>query len=104
MNVWLLFVIMGLGTFAFRFSFIYLLGKIQLPGSVKRALRFVPPTVLMSLILPAVSRPGGVLDFSLENERLYAAVLAGFVAYSSRNVFLTIGVGMGALFLLRSLF
>ena len=41
--------------------------------------------------------PGGVLDVSLANERLLAGALAALVAWGTKNVTLTILVGMGAL-------
>ena len=50
MNMWLLFVLMAVGTYAWRLSFIYLFGKIELSERVYHALHFVPPTVMLSLI------------------------------------------------------
>jgi branched-subunit amino acid transport protein len=104
MNVWLIFLGMAVGTFAWRFSFIYLFGKVELPPRIKQGLRFVPPTVLLGLILPAVIRPAGMIDVSPANPRFYAALIAGVVAYLSKNVLLTIIAGMGSLYLLQALF
>lgn len=99
MNVWLLFVIMGAGTFALRFSFMYLLGRLQLSERVTKALGFVPPTVMMSLIVPALLRSGGEVDFSWGNERLLAGGAAVLVAAWTENVVLTIAAGMAGLYL-----
>lgn len=102
MNVWLIFLGMAVGTFAWRFSFIYLFGKVDLPDTLRRGLRFVPPTVLLGLIFPAVIRPAGVIDLSALNPRFYAALLAAIVAHFSKNALLTIIVGLGALYLLQA--
>jgi branched-subunit amino acid transport protein len=104
MNIWLLFVLMAIGTYAWRLSFIYLFGKIELSERANRALHFVPPTVMLSLIFPSILRSQGTIDLSLDNPRFYAALVAGVVAYYTKNVLLTIAVGMGALFLIQGLF
>ncbi len=103
MNIWLLFIILGIGNFLLRYSFVYLFGKVELTENARRALRFVPPTVLLSLIMPAVLRNQGHLDLSLDNPRFYAGLVAGLVAYKTRSVLLTLIVGMGLLYLMQTL-
>lgn len=102
MNLWLLFIILGIGNFLLRFSFVYLFGKVKLSQGLRRALRFVPPTVLLSLIMPAVLRHQGSLDLSLNNPKFYAGIVAGLIAYKTRSVLLTLIVGMGLLYLLQT--
>jgi len=92
----------GLVTFAIRLSFIVVLGQMNVPDSIRRALRFVPAAVLSAIIFPEVLRPGGQFDFSPGNTRLIAAVLAALVAWRTKNVLLTIAVGMGAVWVLQS--
>jgi len=46
-------------------------------------------------------RPGGALDLSFGNVRLLAGVLAALVAWRTKNVLLTIAVGMVALWVLQ---
>jgi branched-subunit amino acid transport protein len=98
-------IIVGMGavTYAIRLSLIVLLGRIRVPPLVQRALRFVPPAVLSALILPELLLPGGTLVLSLGNPRLLAGVLAGLVAWRSKNVILAIAVGMVALWSLQAL-
>ena len=103
MNLWLLFIILGIGNFLLRYSFVYLFGKVELTQGARRALRFVPPTVLLSLIMPAILRNQGTLDLSLYNPRFYAGLVAGLVAYKTRSVLLTFIVGMGLLYLMQTL-
>lgn len=99
-------IILGMGvvTYAIRLSLILLLGRLKVPPLVQRALRFVPPAVLSALIFPELLLPGGTLMFSLGNARLLAGVLAGLVAWQSKNVLLAIAVGMVALWALQAVF
>ena len=99
-NVWLVMVGMGVVTFAIRLSMIVLLGRVDVPALVQRALRFVPPAVFSAIILPELLRPAGRLDLSWGNARLLAGVLAAVVAWRTRNVLLSIAVGMAALWAL----
>jgi branched-subunit amino acid transport protein len=101
MNVWLLLIGMGIVTYAIRLSLIVLIGRVDVPPLIQRALRFVPPAVLSAIIFPELLRPGGTLDLSPGNVRLLAGVLAAGVAWRTKNVLLTIGVGMVALWVLQ---
>ena len=94
LSIWLLFVAMAIGTFALRFSFIYLFGKVDMPDWLRRALRFVPASVLAALVFPALTYPNGALDLSLGNVRLLAGLGGALVAWRTKNVLRTIIVGM----------
>jgi branched-subunit amino acid transport protein len=99
---WIIFLLIGLGTFALRLSFIELYGTLRIPALLRRALAYVPASVLAALVLPAVfiqDRDAG-LDWT--NPQIPAAVLAGLVAWRTRSTLLTLGVGMGALWVLRN--
>jgi branched-subunit amino acid transport protein len=95
--------IAGLLTFGIRLSFIALLGKVELPLVLTRALRFVPPAVLSAIILPEVLVRDGALDLRTGNVRIVAGVLAAVVAWRTRNVVLTIAVGMAVLWTAQAL-
>ena len=102
MALGLIIVGMGAVTYAIRLSLILLLGRLKVPPLVQRALRFVPPAVLSALIFPELLLPGGTLMLSLGNVRLLSGVLAGLVAWQSKNVLLAIAVGMVALWVLQA--
>ena len=104
LSIWLLFLAVGLGTFTLRFLFIYLFGKIEMPDWLRRALRFVPAAALAALVFPALTHPTGHLDLSLQNFRLLAGLGGAVVAWRTRNVLLTILVGMALLWTLEALF
>jgi branched-subunit amino acid transport protein len=101
MTLWLTLLFMGLVTYALRLSMIVLLEKWEIPPLVQRGLRFVPPAVLSAIIFPEMFRPNGTLDLSLGNARLIAGLLAALVAWRTKNVLLTIIVGMGALWIMQ---
>ncbi len=103
MNLWITIVIAGLLTFAIRLSFIVLLHNVAMPLWFQRALNFVPPAVLSAIILPALLAPSGALDVSPGNARLIAGALAALVAWRTKNVLLTIVVGMAGLVILQAL-
>jgi len=102
-SVWPLFIAMALGTFALRFSFIYLFGKMEMPEWLRRSLRFVPASVLAALVFPALTYPNGVLDFTLGNIRLLAGIGGALVAWRTNNVMWTIVVGMVLFWILQAL-
>ena len=104
MNIWLVFLLGGLLTFGMRFFFIYLLGRLEVPETMRRALRFVPPAVLSAIVVPDLLIRSGQIDLSLMNFRLLAGVVAVLVAWRTKNTLLTILGGMLALLLLEFIF
>ena len=101
--VWLLFIALAAGTFALRFSFVYLFGKVDMPDWLRRALRFVPASVLAALVFPALTYPNGALDLSLGNLRLLAGLGGALVAWKTKNILWTIAVGMVLFWILQAL-
>ncbi|MCC7448839.1 MAG: AzlD domain-containing protein [Anaerolineae bacterium] len=91
---------MALVTFAVRYPVLALLGKIPMPEPIFRALKYVPPAVLTAIILPLIilnKEKGNILDLSFTNHYLIAGIVAGLVAWRSKNLLLTIILGMLAL-------
>ena len=89
----------GLLTFATRLSFVLLLSRVAVPPLLVHGLRFVPPAVLSAIVASEIFVRDGARDLSLGNLRLIAGALAALVAWRTRNVFLTIGVGMATLWI-----
>ncbi len=102
MNLWPIIVGMGLVTFGTRLTPIVLLGRIEIPLIVQRALRFVPPAVLTAIIVPELLYRNNQIDVALTNLRLLAGLIAIVVAWRTKNALMTIGVGMIALWVLQS--
>lgn len=101
--LWGILGIVGLLTLSLRLSFMGFLSKMRVSSIVQQTLRFVPIAVLSALIAPALFSPGGSLEISVSNVRLIAGILAILVAWRTRNVLLTIGVGMVCLLILQVL-
>ncbi len=102
-SVWLLFGALAVGTFALRLSFIYLFGKVDMPDWLRRALRFVPASILAALVFPALTYPNGTFDLSLGNLRLLAGLGGALVAWRTKNLLWTIVTGMVLLWALQEL-
>ena len=93
-RVWWAVLGAGIGTYAMRASFLAFAHKLaDVPPAVQRVLRQIPPAALASLVFPALLRPEGNLD--LWQERLLAGLVAAVVAWRTRNIALTLVVGMG---------
>lgn len=103
MNLWLLTLGMAVGAYALRLSFILFFGQRDLPKRLEQALRFVPSAVIAALVAPAFVNVGGVPQLSLGNDRLLAGALAALVAWRTKNVLWTTGIGMAALWLLQAI-
>jgi branched-subunit amino acid transport protein len=69
---------------------------------MNRALRFVPPAVLMAIIFPELLMRDN--HFMPANPRLLAGLLAAGVAWRTKNVILTIIVGMAILLSIQAFF
>ena len=100
-EIWLILAVAGLLTYLTRLSFIALLGKWSPPGWVSRALRFVPPAVLTAIILPELLIRDN--HFLPANPRFLAGIVAAVVAWRTKNVILTIAVGMAVLIIIQTL-
>lgn len=103
MSDWVIIFGMMLVTYPVRLSVIALMGERTLPDGVNGALRYVPPAALAAIVFPALLMPEGTLVVSPVNLRLVAGIVAALVAWRSRQTLLSIGVGMGLLWLLQAL-
>jgi branched-subunit amino acid transport protein len=101
MNIWIVMIVLGLLTFAIRFSFIALLERIKLPVTFQRALRFVPIAVLSAIIAPELGYYNNVLTLSPTNPRLVAGIVATLVAFWTKNVVWTLLAGMVVFWVMR---
>ena len=100
--MWTVVVLAGIGTFEMRFSFIALFGRVSVPPTVERALKYVAPSVLAAITLPALLAPGGTFDSF--NAFVPAAILGGLAAWKTRSIGAAIVVGLPSLWILQWLF
>jgi branched-subunit amino acid transport protein len=102
-NEFVLIAGMAFVTIIVRYPVLALVGKIPLPDRVFRALRYVPPAVLTAIIVPSVVMPTGRADFSPTNSYLVAGVISVIIAWRTKNLLLTIVLGMALFLALRVL-
>ena len=97
-KVWLVIVLLALGTYLIRWSFLGLFGRKTFPEWVLRHLRYTPVAVLPGLVAPLVLWPeatGGEPD----SARLAAALVTLALGCTTRNVLASILGGMATLYL-----
>ena len=83
--VWTVIVLLGIGTFLIRFSFLGIIGNRRMPPFVLRLLRYTPVAVMPGLVAPLILWPaatGGALDPA----RLLAALATVAVGVVTRSV------------------
>ena len=98
--IWMVMIVCGLLTFSMRFVMFSDLAPKQLPGWLEEALGFVPVAVLTAIIVHAVivSPDSGLMLAG--NSRLPAALIAVTAALVTRSVLVTIGSGLGSMWVL----
>ena len=103
MSHWTLLAVLGMGivTLALRASFLFLPPDTRLPELFERGLRYIAAAVLPALVIPDVIFSGPAAQGVLDPLRIASAVVAGLVAWWTRSVLATLGVGLGTLLLLR---
>jgi branched chain amino acid efflux pump len=101
LKLWAIIVAVGAINYASRLSFIAFFARRTMPPLLGRALRYVPPAMLMALIVPMVITPPAGIETI--NPRIPAAVVAGIVAWWSRSTLKTMFAGMASLWLLQAL-
>ena len=91
-TLWIVIVLLGLGSFGLRFVFLGLIGDRELPEWLLRHLRYTAVAVIPALVAPQVVWPaatGGQTD----PLRLTAAVLALLVGGWTRNLYAALFTG-----------
>lgn len=98
-TVWTIIVLLGIGTFLIRFSFLGIIGNRKLPPWVLRHLRYTPVAVLPGLVAPLVIWPaatGGEPDLP----RIAAAVATLVTGYLTKSFMAAFGTGAVTLYAL----
>ena len=95
--IWAIILILGVGTFCFRFSFLGLIGGKDLPEWVLRHLRYTAVAVLPGLVAPLVLWPAAT-NGEVDPARLCAALVTFGLGLATRNVIAAILCGGVTLF------
>lgn len=97
LQVWIVILVLGIGTFLLRWSFLGLIGGRAIPAWAERLLRYTAVAVLPALVAPLVMWPaatGGQPDPA----RLTAAAATVLVGVVTRNTLAAILAGAVTLF------
>ncbi len=95
-EIWLIILILGIGTFALRYSFLGLIGNRELPDWALRHLRYTAVAIMPGMIAPMILFPAAA-DGALDPLRMSAAGATIVAGLLSRNVVVAILVGAGVL-------
>jgi branched-subunit amino acid transport protein len=96
-QIWTIIVLLGIGTYLIRFSFLGIIGSRPLPPLVLRLLRYTPVAVIPGLVAPQVIWPaatGGDPDPA----RMLAALVTLAVGWWTRSFFPAMAAGAATLF------
>lgn len=94
----------GVLTYLMRASFLAPNMRAALPAGLERAMRFIPPAVLMALVVPELLGQAGSMNLTPGNARLIAGLVAFFLAWRTRRVAPPLIGGMLTLWLLSFAF
>jgi branched-subunit amino acid transport protein len=100
-RVWIAIGLAAVGTWAIRASLILLFGRVQVPPLLERSFRYVAPSVMAALSVPAFIAPSGHLELSAPH--LLAALAGGLVAWRFASFLGTLVAGLGAFALVSAL-
>lgn len=98
-ETWIIIVLMAIGTYLIRFSFLGPLANMKMPPWALRLLRYTPVAVIPGLVAPLVLWPaatGGQPDLA----RSMAAATALALGAWTKNVIVAIFGGAGMLYLM----
>ena len=95
-DLWTLAVIAGLaGVTVLTRSFFFISDKPwHLPGWAQRGLKYAPIAALSAVVVPEIVMSHGQLIGTWQDARLFAAAAGTAVYFRSKNVLLTIVLGM----------
>jgi len=96
-TIWTIIVVLAIGTFLLRFSFLGLIGDRKLPPWVLRHLRYTPVAFLPAIAAPLVLWPAAT-DGAPDPARLAAAAATLAVGLWSKNVLYAIISGLAVLY------
>ncbi len=82
--IWTVIILLGIGTYLIRFSFLGIIGDRKMPDWVLRHLRYTPVAVLPGLVAPLVLWPDATASIDLV--RVIAALATVGVAWWRKNL------------------
>lgn len=90
-------------TFAIRYAVLGLGGRLHPSEKFTHLLQYIPPAVLTAIVVPAVLMPTTNESLTGIAVRFLSAIAAVFVSYRTKNLLLTIALGMLTFFILKAI-
>jgi branched-subunit amino acid transport protein len=97
---WANILMLGLGTFAIRYSLVSVSGRLQISARARELFSYIPAAVLPALITPMVFFHQGSVAWLAGKERVAVLLLTAAVCAFSRSTLITILFGLIGLYLL----
>jgi branched-subunit amino acid transport protein len=101
-SIWYPIIVVGILTYFSRFSFIAFSENLHIHPQIYRTFKYIPIAVLAAIIVPEIIKSTNIQNMFSE-PRLVAGAIAIIVAWRTKNVILTITVGMVILYLIQYL-
>ncbi|MDK2879827.1 MAG: hypothetical protein PWR06_2543 [Thermoanaerobacteraceae bacterium] len=98
-----LIVGMGIVTYLPRMMPATVLSRKQLPELLIRFLNYIPAAVLSALFFPSVLVTGHEINIGMSNPLFITSLLTFPIAYKTKNMFLTVIIGMIIIIILNNL-
>ena len=80
-----------------------LVGKVKLPPRLENYLKYMPVAILTALVVPGLVVKDQQLNLAWNNPYLPAALVAGLLAWRTKNVFWAMVSGVGTVIVLRAI-
>jgi branched-subunit amino acid transport protein len=97
----LLILLMALVTYLSRVGLIGVAKQFEMHPTLRKALDYVPVSILAALVFPAVFAPAGEMESPVTNIYVWAALLTAGVLVVTRKQWLAIVLGVASLVVLR---
>jgi branched-subunit amino acid transport protein len=97
----LLIVLMAAVTYAARVGLIGVAKQFEIHPILRRALDYVPVSIISALVFPAVLAPSGRMGSPVTNIYVWASAITIAVLLAAKRQWLAIALGVASLVLLR---
>jgi len=103
-STWLIIIGVSIISLTPRILPVALLSRFEFPVIIKEWLSFVAPAVLGGLTAVSILAPDGVIDISIDNIYIWAFLPTVIAAVKTKNLFVTLLVGIAAMACLYNFF
>ncbi|HBI27320.1 MAG: AzlD domain-containing protein [Syntrophaceticus sp.] len=103
-SIWLMIIGVSIVSLTPRIFPVAFFSRYDFPAVVKEWLSFVAPAVLGGLTAVSILAPRGVIDISIQNIYIWAFLPTIVVAVKTKNLFITLLVGIGTMALIYNFF